>query len=235
MCGRYGLFHDPMPLLRALGGLAATTHRFVPHYNVAPQQRVLGLANDPVRRLGELRWGLVTNVTGEPARRISTINARIETVATSPLYGPLLPVRRCVLFADGYYEWHVRSDGSKQPMWIERRDRATFAFAGLWDDALENGEPVRACTIVTQPANPQLAVLHERMPAVLETAAADAWLSAAPLEPQEALGLLSPADGRDWHYHPVGNAVGNVRNDSPDLIAPVPPLPVAPSLFDALG
>jgi len=196
---------------------------------------VLGLRNVPVRELSELRWGLVTNVAGEPRRRISTINARIETVATSPLYGPLLPDRRCVLFADGYYEWQVRSDGSKQPMWIERRDGSTFAFAGLWDDAFENGELVAACTIVTQPANPVLAALHERMPAVLATAAAGEWLTPERLEPADALRLLAPADGREWTYRPVSNAVGNVRNDSPDLIAPAEAAPVAPSLFDALG
>jgi putative SOS response-associated peptidase YedK len=224
-----------MPLVRALGGRAPASYRFEPHYNVAPQQRVLGLTNEPVRELSDLRWGLVTNVAGEPRRHISTINARIETVATSPLYGPLLPLRRCVLFADGYYEWQVRSDGSKQPMWIARRDGATFAFAGLWDGAFENGEPVTACTIVTQPANPELAVLHERMPVVLESVTADRWLSPDRLEPAAALGLLKPADGREWTYVPVSNSVGNVRNDSPDLIAPTDAAPVAPSLFDGIG
>jgi putative SOS response-associated peptidase YedK len=235
VCGRYGLFRDPSSLVRALGGRVPGDFRFTPHYNVAPTQRVLGLPNVPERELCEMRWGLVTNVPGgDPRRRISTINARIETVATSPLYGPLLPVRRCVLFADGYYEWQVRRDGSKQPMWIERRDRAPFAFAGLWDDASENGEAVVSCTIVTQPANDVLAAVHERMPVVLGESAARDWLSADRVDAEAALALLPPAPAREWTFHAVSGAVGNVRNDAPALIAAVAPESEAPSLFDML-
>jgi putative SOS response-associated peptidase YedK len=234
VCGRYGLFRDPGPIVRALGGRTRGNFRFVPHYNVAPTQPVLGIANDPERTLANFHWGLVSNVPGEARRRISTINARIETVATSPLYGPLLPVQRCALFADGYYEWHLRRDGTKQPMWIERRDGRTFAFAGLWQPYFENGAAGLACTIVTQPANPYLAELHERMPVVLAATNARRWLEPGPLETEEALALLEPAQGREWSYHPVGEAVGNVRNDAPELIARAVATQVQPSLFDAL-
>jgi putative SOS response-associated peptidase YedK len=195
----------------------------------------LGLANGDDRTLADFHWGLIANAPGDPRRRISTINARIETVASSPLYGPLLPVQRCVLFADGYYEWHIRRDGSKQPMWIERRDRETFAFAGLWQRIFERGAPAFACTIVTQPANPMLAELHERMPVVLTEANAARWLEPHAMVAGEALALLAPAEGREWRYHPVGDAVGNVRNDDPSLLLPVEPRTVQPSLFDVTG
>jgi putative SOS response-associated peptidase YedK len=217
MCGRYGLYRDPRPFARKLRAAVAADFNFEPHYNVTPQTPVPAIVNDSARGLTNLRWGLIANK--------STFNARIETLATSPLYGPLLPFTRCIVPADGYYEWRRLLDGTKAPVWIYRTDGEPIAFAGLWD-----GD---ACTIVTQPPNERLAAVHNRMPVVLDEAAALAWLAPGELDPQAALVLLQPVRDDELAYHPVSPDVGNVRNDGPDLIAAVAePLP-QPSLFDA--
>jgi putative SOS response-associated peptidase YedK len=217
MCGRYGLYRDPRPFARKLRASVAADFSFEPHYNVTPQTPVPAIVNDPACGLTNLRWGLIANK--------STFNARIETLATSPLYGPLLPFSRCIVPADGYYEWRRLSDGTKAPVWIYRSDGEPIAFAGLWDAG--------ACTIVTQPPNARLAVVHDRMPVVLDEAAALAWLAPGELDPDAALALLRPVQGDELAYHPVARDVGNVRNDRPGLITPVAePLP-QPSLFDA--
>jgi putative SOS response-associated peptidase YedK len=164
------------------------------------------------RNVCELRWGLLPRFRERTPVRRSTFNARIETLATSPLYGPLLPLQRCVVFADGYYEWPRRPDGSTDPIWIFRADGATIAFAGLWD--------ADSVTIVTQPPNETIARLHDRMPVTLEPGDADAWLAPEPLDPQAALAILRPSDPEIWQHHRVERTVGNARAEGPDLIAP---------------
>jgi putative SOS response-associated peptidase YedK len=229
MCGRYGLYRDPAQFARKLGARVSIGFSFAPHYNIAPQTAVPVVANAPERELRAMQWGLSTGYRGDGAARISTFNARIETLATSPLYGPLLPYRRCIVPADGYYEWQRLADGTKAPVWVSRSDGEPFALAGLWsDDGAE-----ASCTIVTQPANPLLARFHERMPVALEREAALAWLTSAILESEAALGLLQPIAPAAVAVHAVGPAVGNVRNDSPDLIRPVEPPRAQPTLFDA--
>jgi len=217
VCGRYGLYRDPRPFARKLRASVPPGFAFEPHYNVAPQTAVAAIVNDADRRLTTLRWGL------RPNR--SSFNARIETLATSPLYGPLLPYSRCIVPADGYFEWRLLADGSKAPVWIHRADGEQLAFAGLWD-----GD---ACTIVTEPPNEALARVHDRMPVVLPEDAARAWLSATELPPEEALALLKPLPNDVLVFHPVARDVGNVRNDRPELIDPVAEPQAQPSLFDA--
>jgi putative SOS response-associated peptidase YedK len=174
---------------------------------------VLAIVNTPERELREMRWGLLPRFAERSPVRRSTFNARIETLATSPLYGPLLPSQRCVVLADGYYEWPPQPGGIPAPTWIARRDGATIVFAGLYD--------ADSVTIVTQPPNDTLARVHDRMPAALALDVADRWLTPAILTPQDALALLEPSDGNLWTYHRVGRAVGNARIDGPELIEPV--------------
>jgi len=217
MCGRYGLYRDPRPFARQLGARVGADFAFEPHYNIAPQTPVPVVVNDPDRGLVTLRWGLLPN---RP-----TFNARIETLATSPLYGPLLLAgARCIVPADGYYEWRRLPDGTKAPVWIHRADGKPIAFAGLWD-----GE---ACTIVTRPPTDALAMVHDRMPAVLSNDTARAWLAPDDLDPSAALAIIEPLPDGVLEFHAVARDVGNVRNDRPDLIAPVEPPRAPPSLFD---
>jgi len=213
MCGRYGLYTDPRAVVQRLRARAATANApFAPRYNIAPTARVLAIVNTPERELREMRWGLLPRFAERTPARRSTFNARIETLATSPMYGPLLPVQRCIVLADGYYEWPPQPSGVPTPFWIARRDGATIAFAGLYD--------ADSVTIVTQPPNETLARVHDRMPAALAIDVADRWLSAEILAPQDALALLAPSDANLWTYHRVGRAVGNARSEGPTLIEP---------------
>ena len=216
MCGRYGLYRDPRAFAKRLHARVSPDFQFEPHYNIAPQTPVPAIVNDQDRGLTVLRWGLIANR--------STFNARMETLATSPLYGPLLPSARCVVPVDGYYEWKRLEDGTKTPVWVHRADGEPIALAGLWD-----GE---ACTIITRPPNAAMAAVHDRMPAVLSEDAARAWISPETLGADAAMALLEDVPEGVLAYHDVARDVGNVRNDRPDLIAPVEPPQPEPSLFD---
>jgi putative SOS response-associated peptidase YedK len=233
MCGRYGLYRDPSPFARKLGARVPAGFTFVPHYNIAPQTPVLAIVNTPERPLQPMQWGLATRFPADPVRRPSTFNARIETLATSPLYGPLLPHRRCIVPADGYYEWQRLADGTKAPVWVSRRDGGQIAFAALWSAEGGDGDAADgSCTIVTQPANALLAQYHERMPVVLDHAAALAWLDSTALASDDALALLAPIADDAVDVRNVGAAVGNVRNDGPNLIEAVAAPRAHPTLFD---
>ena len=214
MCGRYGLYTDPSAIVKRLRARAfAARAPFVPRYNIAPTTQILAILNTPERELREMRWGLLPRFTEKKHLRRSTFNARIETLATSPMYGPLLPTQRCIVLADGYYEWPPQPGGIPAPTWIARRDGATIAFAGLYD--------LDAVTIVTQPPNETLARVHDRMPAALPIEVADAWLTPDTLTPEAALALLAPSDPELWTFHRVARTVGNARSEGPALIEPI--------------
>jgi len=213
MCGRYALYNDPSAVVKRLRARAAATMPLVPRYNIAPTAQVLAIVNTPQRELREMRWGLLPRFAERTPVRRSTFNARIETLATSPLYGPLLPAQRCVVLADGYYEWPPQPGGVPAPTWIARRDGATIVFAGLYDAG--------SVTIVTQPPNETLARVHDRMPAALAIDVADRWLTPEVLSPGDALALLQPSDADVWTYHRVGRDVGNARSEGPELIEPL--------------
>jgi len=133
MCGRYGLEAWPSGLIRRLGGDPRPRAGFRPCYNIAPTDSVLTVINDESRSVAELRWGLVPPfVANADGARLSTFNARIETIATAPTYRDALRTSRCAVLASGYFEWRKNPDGSKTPMWVHRRDDEPVAFAGLW-------------------------------------------------------------------------------------------------------
>ena len=180
-----------------------------PRYNVAPTQEVVALRNDANGEASLIAWGMGGN-----------INARSETVAVKPSFRESLRARRAIVFADGYYEWQKRHDGS-QPYFIHRPNEEPFAFAALWDFA--------GCTIITTDASPQLASIHERMPVILSDEFRDAWLANVPLESEAARALLA-APLTDLLARPVSTAVNRVANDGPSLIVRVEP-PEQPGLF----
>lgn len=223
MCGRYGLTRYPARALEALGVAAEPEAGFVPRFNVAPTQPILVLKAG-CSRVEELRWGMIPPWMPEPRTSHSTINARIEGVAGSRLYGEPLISSRCVVFADGWYEWQKRRDGSKQPVWIHRPGGEPFLFAGLWsrwEPLAGSGEPVESVAILTGPASPDLVDVHERMPLTLDYGRAKAWLDPERTDPVELIALLAPHERDEWEKIPVSNRVGNVRFDDPLLIAPL--------------
>ena len=228
MCGRYSLAGPDPSVLRerfALGDRIEVRRRF----NVAPGDDVVTVTTDRAGapRGDVLRWGLVPHWADSPKDGFKMINARAETVAERPAYRDAFATRRCLVLADGFYEWERRPDGPKQAWWVTRADGEPFAFAGLW--AIWHGagpdvEPVRSCTIVTTGANEALAAIHDRMPVMLPAGAEAAWLD--PATPSPALReLLIPLAVADTAKRAVGPAVNDARYDGPDCLAPAPEAP----------
>jgi len=236
VCARFTLVKSPWLTARALGS-KSVERALRSRYNVAPTQPIAAAINDAERSVEELRWGLVPPHAEHPsAVKLSTFNARIETIAKAPTYRDAFRTQRCAIFADGFYEWRADADGGKTPMWIHRKDDAPFVFAGLWDEWHGDGETVRSATIVTQPANPFMQTIHSRMPVVLDLERARAWLAPGERAAADLFALLEPSAPDGWAAHPVAPLVGNARFDDAALIAPVADAAVTtPSLFDGLA
>ncbi len=202
-------------------------------YNVAPTQQVAAVVvRDDERIVDRFRWGLVPGWADSAAIGSRMFNARAETVATSPAFRHSFRAKRCLIPADGFYEWLRLPDGKRQPYYIAARDGSPLAFAGLWSAWRPRGagEPedvpadLLSCTIVTTTPNELMSRLHTRMPVILPAAAWAVWLDPALADPGELQGLLRPSDA-DLVAHPVAPLVNSVRNQGPALIAPVEPAP----------
>jgi putative SOS response-associated peptidase YedK len=224
MCGRYGLFTRPWGIAKRLGATVDESLPFSPRYNIAPTQLVLAITNDQPRSIVELRWGLVPRRALRPADvKLATFNARIETIATAATYRQPTRERRCVILADGFYEWRKNADGSKTPRWIHRIDGEPFAFAGLWDVWRHGDEQLASCTIITTEANDFMRDTHSRMPVVLDDDLARAWLTPEALDAKAAFAMLVASESAaTWTMRAVSARVGNVRNDDPGLIEAAP-------------
>jgi len=233
VCGRYSLTGPNPAQVRARFGLEESVE-VRRRYNVAPGDDVVCVttARDGAPRGDVLRWGLVPHWARDPATGFKMINARAETVADKPAYRDAFARRRCLVVADGFYEWRREADGRKAAHWITRADGAPFAFAGLWATwRREREDPLalRTCSIVTTAANARVAELHDRMPVILPPEAEAAWLD--PATPAPVLHeLLRPFPAVDTALRPVGPAVNDARYDGPECLAPPPP-PAVQTLF----
>lgn len=214
MCGRYTRqftwreIHDALDLF---GRVVTPTVPLEPAYNIAPTQlQPVLVPQGEALQVEEMRWGLVPPWAKDEKIAYSTINARLETVATKPAFRSAWKARRCIVPASGYYEWPV-IDGVKRPHYIHRTDAPVLLFAGLWE---QRGD-LLTYSIVTKDADPAIAGLHDRMPLILEPAAAFAWGSVGP---EEAMSIALAAPEPPMAFHEVGKAVGNVRNQGPQLI-----------------
>jgi putative SOS response-associated peptidase YedK len=220
MCGRYTLT-DPDPrLLRFRFGLTEEARiEQDPRYNVAPTDPVLAirLNGRGEREPGTLRWGLIPQHADPDAFDRLLINARAETLAEAPAFRDAFQIHRCLIVADGFYEWR-ESETGKKPVWITRPSREPFAFAGLWAKAKRtDGSSVHSCAIVTCEPGEVVAPIHDRMPVILAPEAEEAWLDPDAGE-EELLELLLPTD--DLSVTEVSDAVNDVRQDGPALIEP---------------
>ncbi len=214
MCGRFA-FYSPSEATAALFGVASSME-VPPRYNIAPTQTVAAIRNgDEGRELTMLRWGLVPFWAKDPSIGNRMINARAETVAEKPAYRAAFRHRRCIVLADGFYEWRKQGD-AKTPYFISLASGEPFALAGLWENWTdkESGESLQTTTLITTGANAFMRELHHRMPVVLEPCSADEWLggSVAPLEQaaDRTPGLKA------W---PVDRRVNNARNEGAELIS----------------
>jgi putative SOS response-associated peptidase YedK len=223
VCGRYTLATPSPADIRARFPVGESV-QIERRYNVAPGDDVLAVTTT---REGEprgevLRWGLVPSWAKSPQTGLKMINARVETVAERPAFRRAFERFRCLIIADGFYEWRRMPAGPKQAFHITRDDGQLFAFAGLWSIWHDDQEPdrtVRSCTILTQAASSAIAPLHDRMPIILARDAEAVWLEAA--TPPEALyGLLSGLPSTHTELHAVGPAVNDARYDGPECLAP---------------
>jgi len=223
MCGRYSLSSPDADLLSrrfALGESIEVADE--PRFNIAPTDPVLAVRRGEEGRneLGRLRWGLVPGRWAEKGGGRPLINARAETLERQPAFRDSFRERRCLIPADGFYEW-LTDDRGKRPLWFSRPDRELFAFAGIWAELPErSGDGVlHSCAIVTTEPNGLVRPVHDRMPVVLVPDAEDAWLDPK-AEPGDLRELLVPAPDELLVAREVGDFVNDVREDGPHLIAP---------------
>ena len=226
MCGRYTQamsWHEMVRLYRITE--TARAPNLNPRYNAAPSQQVPIVRATAAggRALIMVRWGLVPPWARDGTIGSRLINARAETVAEKPSFRGAFKARRCLVPADGFYEW-TTAGGVRQPHRIVRRDRQGFAFAGLWErwDRDPGGAPLETCAIVTTVASDDLRAIHGRMPVILDPADYDAWLDVAATAPVDAARLLRPFPDGLLEAYPVDRRVNDARNDDAECAAPAP-------------
>jgi putative SOS response-associated peptidase YedK len=219
MCGRYTLA-SPTERLAEEFGFDGTSVELAPNYNVAPTQGVAAVLEEGgQRRLEVLRWGLIPPWADDPGIGSRMINARSETAPGKPSFRRAFRERRCLIPADGFYEWQ-RTNGAKQPYYIHMEDGRPFAFAGLWESWSKGGEgEVRTCTILTTGANALVGEVHDRMPVILAHDAYDVWLD-PDSERDELTGLLAPYPEDEMEAYPVSRFVNSPSNNDPRCIEP---------------
>ena len=224
MCGRFSLRARLAELLEQLFVDEPNLPSFFPRYNIAPTQRVLAVREmpevaSPRREAVGLRWGLIPSWADDPSIGNRMINARCETVAEKPAFRAALRRRRCLVVADGFYEWKTEGRG-KQPYFIHFSDDRPFAFAGLWESwEGPDHSSIESCTILTTEANELMRPIHERMPVILRRQDYARWLSPAEQDPQLLLPLLIPCDSDEMEAYPVSRKVNNPSFDGPNCVA----------------
>ncbi|MEZ5540974.1 MAG: SOS response-associated peptidase [Pseudomonadota bacterium] len=219
MCGRFSLATLPDTLASHFGVPRVPT--LAPRYNIAPSQDIAVIrAGAAGRECVLLRWGLVPAWSKEPRTKYSTINARAETVADKPAYRAAFRQRRCLIPATGFYEWQQR-DGSKVPHYIHMQDGGLFAFAGVWERWQQGDAALESCALIVTAANPVMAPIHDRMPAILAPAQYADWLDPDNADRDRLLAMLAPWTSSPMAAWPVSRLVNNPRHDAPECTAPV--------------
>jgi len=244
VCGRYASSRSPEDLVEEFDVLEShVSQALEPDYNVAPTKEVYAVVDrppskespePPQRQLRVLRWGLVPSWANDPAIGSRMINARMETVAEKPAFRRALAARRCLLPADGYYEWYETDErtkagkAKKQPYFIRPQDGGTLAMAGLyeiWRDPSKADDAEDrfrwTCTVITTDAPDDLGRIHDRMPLMVEPDRWGPWLDPRS-DADTVLGLLTPAAPGRLEAYPVTTAVNAVRNNGPELLEPLP-------------
>ena len=221
MCGRFTLGLSPLELVEVFELLREPV--VIPRFNIAPTQSVAVVrAGEEGRECGQMRWGLIPSWAKDEKISARLINARAETVAEKPSFRSAFKRRRCLIPADGFYEWKKLEGKSKQPYMIGMRGDEPFAFAGLWEHWTDpGGKEVESCTIITTEANELLAELHHRMPVILHEQDYDRWLDPKEAEKDRLLALLAPYESSAMRAYPVSTLVNSPRNDVPACTEPM--------------
>jgi len=219
MCGRFALIVDASVLADVFD--VDPPRELQPRFNIAPTQTIpiVRAGKDLARECSMVRWGLVPSWAKDEKIGTRMINARGETVAEKPSFRSAVKSRRCLIPADGFYEW-VRTDSGKQPHFIHFADGRPFAFAGLWERWHKGeGTPLDTCTIITTTPNELIAKLHDRMPVILPPARFEEWLEPAAMPPDRLQEVLAPYPAEQMEAYPVSTYVNKPSNDGPECIA----------------
>jgi putative SOS response-associated peptidase YedK len=223
MCGRYRLSRRKQ-LVEEYFDAGSGEEEWNPRYNIAPTQPVPIIRQhpkEPRRELSLVRWGLIPCWAKDAAGAARMINARSETAATLPAFRDALRTRRCIVPADGFYEWQ-RSGKTKQPYCFEVNGGRLFAFAGLWDRWRDPaGAMIETCSILTTTPNAVTSAIHDRMPVILNSDGYDQWLDPGMTKVEALSGLLKPYDARVMRCYPVSARVNHAANDDEECAAPV--------------
>ena len=218
MCGRYTL-RTPVDSVAEAFEIEEYPSSITPNYNIAPTQEVAAVVEeDEKRKLEMLHWGLIPSWAKDPSIGNKMINARAETVAEKPSFRRAFKVRRCLILADGFYEWKKTDDG-KQPYHVKMEDGSLFAFAGLWE-TWQNGEEIRSCTIITTDANNLMSEIHHRMPVILHPEDYAMWLDHDFEEKEVLTTLLKPYPANVMEAYPVSRRVNKPSNNEPSVLEP---------------
>jgi putative SOS response-associated peptidase YedK len=227
MCGRFTLT-TPAQRLADQFDISGELPDLTPSYNIAPTQKIAAVAANAEgeRKLGRLQWGLVPRWSKDPEIGGKMINARAETVAEKNSFKSAFKKRRCLVLADGFYEWARNESGSgpKQPYYIRLETGTPYAFAGLWESwEGEDGRKIHSTTIITTEANELVGETHHRMPVILSPESYSTWLDTSIQEPEELMGLLAPYPSDQMEAYPVSTHVNRPSNDDPECVEPVRP------------
>ncbi|MGE0126992.1 MAG: SOS response-associated peptidase [Blastocatellales bacterium] len=224
MCGRYTLHHNPEEIAERFD-VELVEELLAPRYNIAPSQIIPVIRparlNAQSREMAGCKWGLIPFWAKDPKIGNNLINAKAETIAEKPSFKQAFAKRRCLIPADGFYEWQKRGKAPSQPMYIRRRDGGLFAFAGLWEEwKSPEGEPIETCTIITVEPNELISKIHHRMAAILSPDDEAAWI-----DPKsgvdDLLQMLRPYDSNELEAIPVSRKVNSPAFDGAACIAPI--------------
>jgi putative SOS response-associated peptidase YedK len=221
MCGRFTLTVNTNRLQETFPDLEIP-EGIQPRYNISPSQPVAVVPNDGKNRLDFFTWGLIPSWAKDPSIGNRLINARAETLMEKPSFRTAFRRRRCLVLADGFYEWHQEPDRrGKTPMLIKLHDGRPFAFAGLWETwNSPDGSLILSTTIITTQPNELMESIHNRMPVILPQPAHELWLAQGEVDPAEMMSLLQPYPAEEMTAYPVSTLVNDPKNELPEVILP---------------
>jgi len=221
MCGRFGIATD-IEDLQDFFVFDPSSVEYAKRWNVAPTDPVLTYGAGGPQAAEYMRWGLIPHWSKPGGRKLPlAINAKAETLATNGMFKWPFERRRCLVIADGFYEWRKNEDGSTTPFRIGLSTWEPFGFAGVYDQWQGPDGPVRSCTIVTTTPNALMEPIHDRMPVILPRSAYDEWLDGGSRDTEALSRLLVPYAAAEMAVYEIGSAIGAVKNDTSDLIEPV--------------
>jgi len=224
MCGRF-VQYSPLQTIQQILDVGTVSFEVIPNYNVAPTQKIITvIKHNNENKLEKLHWGLVPFWAKDISIGSRMINARAETVSQKPSFRNAFRKRRCLIPADGFYEWKGEK-GNKQPYYVSIPSGEPFSFAGLWETWTdkETGEEsvYKSCTIITTAASESIREIHHRMPAILDPEFHEKWLNTDIQDPKELQVIINDGIIHDMKYYPVSKLVNSVKNNDPNCIKPV--------------